>query len=347
MIVRPAGEIQMLQAGHDRGRGNLLGVQPWMTSKDYASEEALSAKLSGYLDAAHRRGWLSARTVVVWPEYIGTWLVATGEGRAVWQADTLEGAMRTLVLGQPLRFARTWLSSSEKDRVVASLFRMRGEVIAELYQAVFSHLAHAYGVTVVGGSLVLPDPCVDDGRVIAGKGQLYSVSAVFGPDGKAHPALVRKVYPTAAERPFLASGQLADLPLFDTPAGRLGVLICADAWYPEPYQRLREQGAGLVVVPSYIEKAGAWDAAWRGYDGVSAPDDVDPADVGSLTEAEAWRKYALVGRLTRSGAEAGLNVFLKGRLWDLGAEGRSVMARAGATPVEAEDDGPAVLNLWV
>jgi predicted amidohydrolase len=38
----------------------------------------------------------------------------------------------------------------------------------------------------------------------------------------------------------------------DTPAGRLGVLIGSDSWYPDNYRQLDEQGAQLVAVPAFV-----------------------------------------------------------------------------------------------
>ena len=64
--------------GMDSGRGNLLGIQAWMETADYASETEFYSRLSGYLDAARHKGWLNPRTIAVFPEYIGTWLVAAG-----------------------------------------------------------------------------------------------------------------------------------------------------------------------------------------------------------------------------------------------------------------------------
>ena len=57
-------------------------------------------------------------------------------------------------------------------------------------------------------------------------------------------------------------------------AGRLGVLICADSWHPEPYERLRAQGAELIAVPAFVPGAGVWNAAWGGYTDLSVPADV-------------------------------------------------------------------------
>lgn len=33
-----------------------------------------------------------------------------------------------------------------------------------------------------------------------------------------------------------------DLPVFETPVGKLAVLICADSWFPEQYKALKEKG---------------------------------------------------------------------------------------------------------
>lgn len=194
---------------------------------------------------------------------------------------------------------------------------------------------------------MLPAPEVRDGTVTAGEGPLYGVSAVFDPKGRAYPELVRKVAPVGSERPFMAPGDADDIPAFDTPAGRLGVLICADAWYPASYERLRALEVELIAVPSTIATPGAWGQPWRGYDGAAKPEDVEAHDVGRLTEAEAWGRYALAGRLEASGARAGINVFLAGELWDLGGEGTSLMVKAGDEPVEAEGGWAALLNLWV
>jgi hypothetical protein len=68
--------------------------------------------------------------------------------------------------------------------------------------------------------------------------------------------------------------------------------------------------------------------------------------VGQLCESEAWRKYALSGRLAASGARCGINVFLRGSLWDLGSCGRSLAVREDEV-MEVETDGAALINLWL
>ena len=85
-LLDETGAILTLESGHDADRGNLLGIQPWMTTADYVSRETFYDKLAEYLDVARSKGWLNARTVAVFPEYVGTWLVIAGEGQGVARA---------------------------------------------------------------------------------------------------------------------------------------------------------------------------------------------------------------------------------------------------------------------
>ena len=346
----PDPGLEVSLAGRDEGAGNLLAVQPYMVPADYAFTERFQAKLDAYLAAAASRGLLNEKTVAVFPEYLGTWLAALGEKASVYRSGSVRSALRLVAFTHPVAFVRALLTSPERDRAKAALFRMKAPTMAAAYQDAFARLAARWRITIVAGSIVLPSPRVEAGRLVAGDGSLENVSAVFRPDGGIEDALVRKAYPIEEEKAFLAACPLSGLPVFVTPAGRLGVLICADSWYPEAYRVLRAKKIDVLVVPSYAADDDCWNRPWHGYDGAPAPPDVDPADVGRLTEGRAWSRYALVGRFPSSGARAGVNVFLRGALWDLGDDGRSVLvsAEGGAKATEgSRRDGPAILNQWV
>lgn len=344
---------RMVEYGHDAGRGNLLGIQPFVRPPDYASGEALYTRLSGYLDAARQRGWLNGKTIAVLPEHTGTWLVAAGEGSRVVQATTIESAMRALVTNHPLAFLGALVRSAlgpsgrPRDVVKASLFQVRAGQMAEIYHDLFSRLARTYGTTIVAGSIVLPAPRVVEGRLVAGRGALYNVSAVYRPDGTPYPDLVRKVYPIEDELGFTAPASEGELPVYHTPAGRLGVLICADAWHPELYQVLGERRVELVAVPSYLSLDDVWDKAWRGYADRVTPADVDAQEVHRLTEGQAWIRYSMAGRGMRAGIRHGMNVFLRGDLWDLGSDGHTLTIRGGDVYQAAHVDGAAIVNSWL
>jgi hypothetical protein len=274
---------------------------------------------------------------------VGVWLASTGERAAA----TLAGTMQNVALAHLPRFAAALLTSREKNRLNAAIFRTQAAGMARRYQAAFSRLAREHAVTVVGGSILLPAPSVEAGQVTAGQGPLQSVSAVFQPDGAPYPHLVRKAFPTAGEQPFVSAAPVAETRVFETPAGRLGVLICADAWYKEPYAALRAGGVELVAVPSFIDESGLWDKPWGGYSGHPAPADVDPGDIGRLTEGQARRKYSLAGRLVESDARFGLDNYLRGRLWDIVADGGTAVAVRDGEMREAGRAGGALLNVWL
>jgi hypothetical protein len=337
---------EMVDHGQDAGCGNLLGIQPFMRGIDYASEATFYARLAGYFQRAAGKGWMNERTVVVLPEYLGSWLVAAGEKPEALSAPAIQSAMTTLVLRHLGPFAAELLRAKEADRVKASLFRIKAGGMARIYQAVFSRLAKEYHVTVAAGSILLPEPRVVEGQIVPGKGRLYNTAFVFRPDGSVEPRFSLKIYPIQDELPFVATAPVESLPVFDTPAGKLGVLVCADSWYPAPYLRLKDQGVEIIAVPSASSPAAVWDQPWGGYSGFSAPADVDTRDYKSMTERQAWGKYALAGRIASAGARAGINLFLYGDLWDLDFGGGRWRLVKGDMNIEG-GVGPAIVNLWL
>jgi hypothetical protein len=254
--------------------------------------------------------------------------------------------MTSLVLRNLPSFTRDVLFAKEQDRVKASLFRMKASEMARIYQSVFSRLAKEFRVTIAAGSILLPEPRVVDGQILPGNGRLYNCAFVFRPDGTVEPHISLKIFPIKEELPFVAPAPVDSLPVFETPAGKLGVLVCADSWYPEPYRRLKEQGVELIAVPSASSPAQVWDQPWQGYNGFRAPADVDARDYHSLTERQAWGKYALAGRIASSEARAGINVFLYGDLWDLDFGGGRWRLVKGDMNIEG-GAGAALVNLWL
>lgn len=338
--------LETFGLGLDAGQGNLLGIQPFLRREDYASEAAFYNRIAEYLHMAVDKDWASPRTVAVLPEHIGTWLVTAEEGPSVAAAPTIAAVARRILLRRLFPTLRQVLAAKERDRVTAALFRVKAGTMARIYQGVFSQLAREFSITIVAGSIVLPEPTVVEGTIRVGAGPLYNTAFVFRPDGCAENRAVRKVVPIESERPFTTGAPVRDLPVFDTPAGKLGVLVCADSWFPEPYARLKEQGVELLAVPSASE-ASAWEQPWNGYNGRSAPGDMDPADVGQITERQAWGKYAMGGRIAASGARVGVNVFLYGDLWDLAFNGGRWRIIKDDQNIEGRHYSPALINVWI
>ena len=327
--------------GSDTGRGNLLGIQPELYRADYRSALHLHRKLAAYLDKAREEGLLNARTVVVLPEHIGTWLVATDEKREVFAAHDLAEARVWLGLTHPLELIRALLANQGTARFSDALLRMKAEQMAADYQSLFGGLAETYGVTLVAGSIVLPEPRVEEGVLLVGDGPLYNVSLVFGSDGLPLGQPQRKVLPHRDEDGFTAAASDTQLQVVSTPAGRLGVLIGTDSWRAESYAALIAQQVELLAVPAFLHGNDHWHGTWAG----------TPGDLRSraleLSTGEAWLHHALPARLADSGARAGLTVFMRGQLWGLGSDGHSMAVQPDRTHIVDETPGARLFNLWL
>jgi len=327
-MLRPASppvetDLQLAHLPSPTDMPALVAIQPWLEQAHYQSADALQARLGAYLAEARGAGALPEGSIVVFPEHVGTWLVAAGAPAASFDAATTTQAMTGLILQRPIDFLLSYLASDETDRAAAAVFRMRGHAMAEDYQRVFSGLARDYGVTIAAGSIVLPDPRVEHGVLMAGTGPLYNMAAVFGPDGTLAPDLVRKSHPIPSETGFTAAWPASELPVFETPLGRLAVLVCADSWHPDLYEQVDAHDADIVAVPAFLQPSSVWNAPWHGYT-TGWPDDADRADENRLSEGEAWERYSS-GRIRQSNAQYGATAYLRGSLWDLGSDGANLL----------------------
>jgi len=107
--------------------------------------------------------------------------------------------------------------------------------------------ARKHGVTVVCGANERDDE--------HGGGTIYNTVIVIGPDGSMlnrH----RKLMPTNPERMVWGFGDGSSLKVIDTPAGRLGTLICWENYMPLARYALYAQGIEVYVAPTYDEGDG-------------------------------------------------------------------------------------------
>lgn len=76
---------------------------------------------------------------------------------------------------------------------------------------------------------------------------LYNAAVVIGPSGFV--GKFRKNHLWNEENLFFEPGNLG-FPVFKTPIGRIGTLICYDGWFPESYRLCALQGADIVCIPT-------------------------------------------------------------------------------------------------
>lgn len=76
---------------------------------------------------------------------------------------------------------------------------------------------------------------------------LFNSAILAGPGG--YVGRYRKVHLWDNENTIFTPGNVG-LPVFDTELGRLGMLICYDAWFPEAFRCMALQGADVVCIPT-------------------------------------------------------------------------------------------------
>jgi N-carbamoylputrescine amidase len=73
--------------------------------------------------------------------------------------------------------------------------------------------------------------------------RLYDTAVLVGPDG--YVGRYRKAHLWNREKLWFTPGDLG-FPVFETPIGRIGLLICWDIWFPEVPRLLAQQGADII-----------------------------------------------------------------------------------------------------
>jgi N-carbamoylputrescine amidase len=127
-----------------------------------------------------------------------------------------------------------------------------------------SEAARRHGIVLIGGSLFEKSP---DGRY-------FNTAPVFGPDGDLIGTYRKTHIPEDIlyhEQHYFAPGDTG-VRVFETPVGKIAVLICYDQWYPEAARLAALAGAELIVYPTAIGDideavetniSGNWQNLWR------------------------------------------------------------------------------------
>ncbi|MBZ0220358.1 MAG: acyltransferase [Candidatus Methylomirabilis sp.] len=135
------------------------------------------------------------------------------------------------VIALPPLFSSHWFPATIDNRNFALAEKEDGPTVTFLREAAMKHK-----VVVIGGVFE------EDGD------KFYNTAIVAGPDGLI--GKYRKVHvpqiPLWEERAYFSPGDLG-FPVFETPYGKIGVLICWDVFFPEGWRVLALNGAELVV----------------------------------------------------------------------------------------------------
>lgn len=121
--------------------------------------------------------------VVVFFEYVGIWLVVSGEKFEVYVVVDWFMVMDWMVVSNLLKVVCGWIIVCGDQCFIDILFWMKVVDMVYDYQILFGGFVYDFKVMVVVGFIVLFDFEVEDGELCFGIGQLYNVSLIFGFDG--------------------------------------------------------------------------------------------------------------------------------------------------------------------
>ncbi len=137
----------------------------------------------------------------------------------------------------PLMGLKTFKSSHEAMRYLAEY--------TETFCKRLSHLAVSYNINIITGSM----PLLENDRI-------YNVAYLCRRDGSIDEQ--RKIHITPQEKHYWVIEGGNELKIFETDAGRIGILICYDVEFPELSRLLALKGMDILFVPFWTDTKNAY-----------------------------------------------------------------------------------------
>lgn len=305
----------------------LIAVQLEIDERVLASGDAYRAHIDDAVACAVEEAGPASHRFIVVPEIAGHLALLAIAPERAHRAKTLGSALAAAAVRRPLEILRGVATSrtlAPKQAVLAAL-APDGE---RYWRGVFGPLARRHDAYVVAGSHLRLSPA----------GDLTNSSMLFGPSGKCIAVtdkvnLVPGIEDAARGGLGLARGDVEQLPVVDTPVGKVCTLICYDG-FSVPHTALERfdpvpPRLHVDIVANPAANPWPWDAPWP------------PASLeGGLervpgTRADQWQREGLPSSMRSGFARYGVTAHLVGRVLDLrfdGAseilEGERVLARA-------------------
>ena len=313
-MQRPAGKI------------NLVAVQARPELADYASAHAFHAKMSALAQEAVAAVDRRHPTLLAFPEAIGLFLTFVP-----FHYDDVKNcrSMRQALLRVLSRRLPSFLGAMWRHKAPSlrrALFLNTALAAEKIYADTFASLAREHGVYVLAGSLYTP-PIEEEavkGRYLLST-SVYNTSYLFSPQG----VVLRRIPKVNLVQPMETAAGFGRAPKselcpVDTALGRIGVLICYDAFHHTLVEHYDALGTDILVQPSYNNDP--WDGPWSAGQG--------------LTEGQAWLRFGLPSIIQgRENIRYGVNPMMVGQIFDLVGQGRSSISintgRADATLEDA------------
>lgn len=119
-----------------------------------------------------------------------------------------------------------------------SLSESKGEETDQLLSKLSTHL----NLTIICGF-------IERGKIL---GKIFNSAGIWTPNNESWIGTFQKTHLVNHERSWFTAGK--NIPIFDTPKCRIGLMICHDAGFPELARILTLQGADILFLPAVWHK---------------------------------------------------------------------------------------------
>ncbi|AFZ67734.1 nitrilase-related carbon-nitrogen hydrolase [Deinococcus peraridilitoris] len=294
-----------------------IAVQPQWRVRDFRSRESFRVWMRAQLE--HSRPHLAPDrpNLVVLTELNGLPLLLRG-ARMAQRAPTLDLALGlTIIKHGP---ATLYCAMRQRVSLPRALQLVLAPRLAADYLSVSRDLAREYGVYLLAGTAPLPHFVLQGSRLVVQGSQVYNQAVLISPEGELI-GLADKVHLTTGEGPSgldLSPGKLADLRVFATPAGELGIATSLDAFREDVITHLDAQGASVLLQPD--ANAGPWTG-------------MEQEPPTGRNQPEAWLDSAWAAVQRARNIRYAVNPMVVGNLFDVAFDGQSaIVAKASQAP---------------
>jgi predicted amidohydrolase len=272
----------------------LVAIQMQYRLEDYRSAEAFRERVLGLMRTLRQR-LPKGELLAVFPEDVGLGLIFTQDFERIQTSKTMvEAGLRLMERYQINAFA----SEGGFAGATRALLRTLSPFVERVYHETFAEVARVAKAWIVAGSApIAQSECV------------YNVCYAYNPKGE-RVLVQRKInlVPLEQESGLNLCAAPRELPTVNTPAGKLGVLICLDGFYHELIDQHAKRGVRVIAMPSYNP------LPW------------------SKEEAQGWETGLLAG-VQKHPNLIGVNPMGVGGFFDVSAEGQSsIVTQKAKTP---------------
>jgi predicted amidohydrolase len=331
-------EISIEINGTNRRYGNIVAFQTFLIPINFATTEIYYETLKHYLKKAQDNGFLDSKTLVVFPEHIGSGLVYLNEKRPAFKANSISQSFRYIGFYNYNEYSEFAKKSESENKEIQAIFNLKAESMAKNYQMVFSKLAKEFAVTILAGSIILPNPEIKNNQLEISTGDLYNTSVVFMSNGELAPILVKKISLNSIESKFIKKGDINQERILSVPGWKIAIMIGEDSLFKENYTEINSKQVDAIINPSFSINP------------IEMPTSDEQKILQSYESKETndiWFYNGANEKIKNTKAIEAIQVFFRGEIFDFDLNGLSYTNRESKYINRVKEDQKAVLlNLY-